>query len=44
MKSSRIHASNESVDPAELRDLIVAQTLTLQSLGRRGETSTVLEP
>ena len=29
----RIHASNESVDPAEIEKMIVAQVLTLQRLG-----------
>jgi len=32
MAASRIHASNESVDPREIRDLVVAQVLTLQRL------------
>jgi acetylornithine deacetylase/succinyl-diaminopimelate desuccinylase-like protein len=35
MAASRIHASNESVDPTEIRDLIVAQVLTLQRLAER---------
>jgi acetylornithine deacetylase/succinyl-diaminopimelate desuccinylase-like protein len=30
---SRIHASNESVDPAEIEDMVVAQVLTLLGLG-----------
>ncbi len=30
---SRIHASNESVDPREIEDMVVAQILTLQGLG-----------
>ena len=34
-KLSRIHASNESVDPAEIEHLITAQVLTLRSLGGR---------
>ena len=29
---SRIHASNESVDPAEIEKMIIAQVLTLQRL------------
>lgn len=29
---SRIHASNESVDPREIEDMVVAQVLTLQGL------------
>ena len=32
-KLSRIHASNESVDPAEIARMITAQVLTLQQLG-----------
>ena len=32
-KLSRIHASNESVDPAEIERMITAQVLTLQQLG-----------
>ncbi|KQY43873.1 M20/M25/M40 family metallo-hydrolase [Cellulomonas sp. Root137] len=32
---SRIHASDESVDPAEIETMIVAQALLLQNLGRR---------
>ena len=32
-KLSRIHASNESVDPAEIERMIVAQVLTLRTLG-----------
>jgi acetylornithine deacetylase/succinyl-diaminopimelate desuccinylase-like protein len=31
---SRIHASDESVDPAEIETMIVAQALLLQNLGR----------
>jgi hypothetical protein len=30
---SRIHASNESVDPAEIHRMVVAQVLTLRTLG-----------
>jgi acetylornithine deacetylase/succinyl-diaminopimelate desuccinylase-like protein len=30
---SRIHASNESVDPAEIQWMVVAQVLTLRTLG-----------
>jgi hypothetical protein len=30
---SRIHASNESVDPAEIQRMVVAQVLTLRTLG-----------
>jgi len=30
---SRIHASNESVDPAEIQRMVVAQVLTLRALG-----------
>lgn len=30
---SRIHASNESVDPREIEDMVVAQVLTLVGLG-----------
>ena len=30
---SRIHASNESVDPAEIERMIIAQVLTLRQLG-----------
>ena len=32
-KLSRIHASNESVDPAEIERMVVAQVLTLRQLG-----------
>ena len=32
---SRIHASNESVDPAEIQRMITAEVLTLQKLGAR---------
>lgn len=32
MALSRIHASNESVDPGEIEDMVVAQILTLQGL------------
>ena len=32
-KLARIHASNESVDPAEIERMITAQVLTLQQLG-----------
>ncbi len=32
---SRIHASNESVDPREIEDMVVAQTLTLLGMGDR---------
>ena len=32
-KLSRIHASNESVDPTEIERMIIAQVLTLQKLG-----------
>ena len=32
-KLSRIHASNECVDPAEIERMVVAQVLTLQQLG-----------
>jgi acetylornithine deacetylase/succinyl-diaminopimelate desuccinylase-like protein len=31
-KLSRIHASNESVDPAEIERMVLAQVLTLQKL------------
>ena len=30
---SRIHASNESVDPAEIERMVIAQVLTLRQLG-----------
>jgi acetylornithine deacetylase/succinyl-diaminopimelate desuccinylase-like protein len=30
---SRIHASNESVDPAEIQRMITAEVLTLRKLG-----------
>jgi len=39
MAASRIHASNESVDPNEIRDLIVAQVRALQLLGGAGGPS-----
>jgi acetylornithine deacetylase/succinyl-diaminopimelate desuccinylase-like protein len=32
---SRIHASNESVDPTEIQRMITAEVLTLQKLGAR---------
>ncbi len=35
MAKSRIHASDESVDPAEIERMIVAQVLLLQKLGER---------
>ena len=34
MALSRIHASNESVDPREIEDMVVAQILTLQGLAK----------
>ncbi len=33
---SRIHASNESVDPREIEDMVVAQVLTLLGMGEAG--------
>ena len=35
MALSRIHASNESVDPSEIEKMITAQVLALRRLGRR---------
>ena len=32
LASARIHASNESVDPSEIEQMILAQVLTLQAL------------
>ena len=37
---SRIHASNESVDPREIEDMVVAQVLTLMGLGETPVGST----
>ena len=36
MARSRIHASDESVDPAEIRSMVIAQALTLLRLGSGG--------
>lgn len=32
--SSRIHSSDESVDPREIRDIAVAEALILATIGR----------
>lgn len=39
MAGSRIHASDESVDPAEIERMIVAQVLLLQGLGSQASAS-----
>ena len=37
-KKSRIHASDESVDPAEIQRMIVAQTLFIRKLAAGAES------
>jgi acetylornithine deacetylase/succinyl-diaminopimelate desuccinylase-like protein len=35
---ARIHAPNESVDPAEIERMVLAQVLTLRNLARQSTT------